>query len=145
MKAITIHQPWATALAVGIKKFETRPRRSNHRGPIAIHAGLTMNEEALGDLMDIDWGSYIQRPLSRKWSLVGPQDFTQGAIIAVGELTDCLEMDDALIAAQSQTELRMGHWEPGRFAYQFENITPVGPFPASGKQGLWNWDEAGYK
>ncbi|WP_309145170.1 ASCH domain-containing protein, partial [Brevibacillus sp. HB2.2] len=38
MKAITIHQSWATLIALGEKRFETRGWSTNHRGPIAIHA-----------------------------------------------------------------------------------------------------------
>ena len=39
MKAITIHQPYASLIAVEAKKFETRGWATNHRGPMAIHAG----------------------------------------------------------------------------------------------------------
>ncbi len=37
MKAITIWQPWASLIACGAKKFETRSWATNYRGPIAIH------------------------------------------------------------------------------------------------------------
>ncbi|MCL2124169.1 MAG: phage portal protein [Desulfovibrionaceae bacterium] len=39
MKALTIYQPYASLLACGAKRFETRGRKINYRGPIAIHAG----------------------------------------------------------------------------------------------------------
>lgn len=39
MRAITILQPWATAIAVGAKRIETRGRQIHYRGPMAIHAG----------------------------------------------------------------------------------------------------------
>ncbi len=38
MKAITIHQPWASLIVVGAKRFETRSWETKYRGPIAIHA-----------------------------------------------------------------------------------------------------------
>ena len=38
MKAITIWQPWASLLACGGKRFETRSWATSYRGPIAIHA-----------------------------------------------------------------------------------------------------------
>jgi hypothetical protein len=38
MKAITIIQPWATLLAIGEKKFETRSWGTKYRGELAIHA-----------------------------------------------------------------------------------------------------------
>lgn len=42
LKALTLHQPWASLVAVGAKTIETRSRRISHRGPLAIHAGKEM-------------------------------------------------------------------------------------------------------
>ena len=144
MKALTIHQPWATALATGMKRFETRPRKTAHRGPIAIHAGKTFNEDGFAQVRHLPFHENLVLPLSRRWvALLEASDFPTGAVIAVGELTDCLLMDDALIAAQSPQELSLGDWQPGRYAYQYDNVRPVGPLAASGKQGFWEWDEEG--
>lgn len=41
MKALTLHQPWASLIAVGVKRIETRSWSTSYRGPLAIHAGLT--------------------------------------------------------------------------------------------------------
>ena len=38
MKAISLHQPWASAVAIGVKQNETRGRKTHVRGRIAIHA-----------------------------------------------------------------------------------------------------------
>lgn len=40
MKAITLHQPWASLIALGVKTVETRSWNTNYRGTLAIHAGL---------------------------------------------------------------------------------------------------------
>ncbi|MDX5091650.1 ASCH domain-containing protein, partial [Lactobacillus crispatus] len=45
MKAITIHQPWATLIALGEKQFETRSWETKYRGPLAIHAGKKVDKE----------------------------------------------------------------------------------------------------
>ena len=42
MKAITLTQPWATLVAIGAKRIETRSWRTFYRGPLAIHAGKTL-------------------------------------------------------------------------------------------------------
>ena len=39
MKALTLTQPWATLVAMGAKRIETRSWTTNYRGPLAIHAG----------------------------------------------------------------------------------------------------------
>jgi hypothetical protein len=46
MKSITIIQPWATLIALGEKKYETRGWPTKHRGPLAIHAGKKIDKEA---------------------------------------------------------------------------------------------------
>jgi ASCH domain len=38
MKALTVAQPWATLIAIGAKRIETRSWMTRHRGPLAIHA-----------------------------------------------------------------------------------------------------------
>ena len=38
MKAITIWQPWGSAIAIEAKGYETRGWATSYRGPIAIHA-----------------------------------------------------------------------------------------------------------
>ena len=47
MKALTLHQPWASLIAIGAKKIETRSWATSYRGPLAIHAAVRkpdMNE-----------------------------------------------------------------------------------------------------
>lgn len=39
MKAVTLHQPWASLIALGVKTIETRSWSTAYRGPLAIHAG----------------------------------------------------------------------------------------------------------
>lgn len=38
MKALTLHQPWASLIAIGVKSIETRSWSTKYRGPLAIHA-----------------------------------------------------------------------------------------------------------
>lgn len=42
MKALTLHQPWASLIALGVKTIETRSWSTSYRGPLAIHAAATM-------------------------------------------------------------------------------------------------------
>src|SRR5690348_17556570 len=38
MKALTLTQPWASLVAIGAKRIETRSWSTSYRGPLAIHA-----------------------------------------------------------------------------------------------------------
>jgi hypothetical protein len=88
MKAITILQPFASLIACGAKKIETRSWPTKYRGPIAIHAGAK----------PLDTTSYFDRELYRFCDALGLPDiysFTQlphGAVIAIADLVDVWEM-----------------------------------------------------
>lgn len=43
MKALSLHQPWASAIALGLKHLETRSWATSYRGPLAIHAARRCN------------------------------------------------------------------------------------------------------
>ena len=45
IRAITLHQPWASAIALGMKSYETRSWDCDTPGPVAIHAGKSVKPE----------------------------------------------------------------------------------------------------
>ena len=121
MRAITLHQPWAWAIVQGYKQFETRSWRTNYRGPLAIHAGKT-----------VDWDMVA-------WSDLDSGDIVTGAIVAVADLIDC-DLTDTL--DPNTTEDYWGDWRPGRFGWDLGNVTVLDePVPCRGYQGLWTPSE----
>jgi hypothetical protein len=40
MKALSLHQPWASLIGLGVKTIETRSWSTKYRGPLAVHASL---------------------------------------------------------------------------------------------------------
>lgn len=86
LAAITIKQPWARAIAAGIKTVENRSRPTSHRGSVAIHAGKAISKEGCSDprileaFADGPWNDpALRQPL--------------GAVIAVADLVDCHPAD----------------------------------------------------
>jgi hypothetical protein len=131
MKAITVHQPWATFLAYGVKRYETRGWSTNYRGPIAIHAGRSM--EGLELLMDDEVESFVQKLELTKavWTL--------GAVVAVGELTHIYRSED-MRDHLTPLELALGNYDDGRFGWEISNVQLLpAPVFVAGKQGLWEW------
>ena len=63
MKVITIKEPFASLVADGIKKVETRSWKTNYRGEIYIHAGLTKVPEQDGRIKK------LITFLSKKWTI----------------------------------------------------------------------------
>lgn len=89
MRALTIKQPWAWSIVHGGKRVENRSRPTSYRGPLAIHAGLKVDDWALEHDPTV-------RKAIRSWRAEHPGTgltMPAGAIVAVAELTDCHEDD----------------------------------------------------
>ena len=50
MKAISVRQPWAALIALGVKDIENRVWRTRYRGVILVHAGLGRSARTLADI-----------------------------------------------------------------------------------------------
>jgi len=87
VKALTLHQPWASLIAYGYKTIETRSWSTRYRGELAIHAGL--HEPPLGII-----GEREVRMLGPERVIGGPdtpnvhRSLPLGAVVATCELVD---------------------------------------------------------
>lgn len=113
MKALTVLQPYASLIADQSKVYETRNWGTQYRGDIAIHAG------------------------KKFYTRYDHNNLPLGAIIAIAELVDCIEMTDKFIKSLDSYELSVGQFEIGRFAWQFANIRRIDPIPYIGNRKLW--------
>jgi hypothetical protein len=137
VRAITLTQPWASLVAVGAKRIETRSWRTNYRGRIAIHAA---REPAAFEHYSVI-------------ALIGAKrDWPLGAVVAFGEITDCIRTEDIggaelnYIRQQpgvTWTERLFGDYTPGRFGFRIGATERLEtPIPACGRLGIWEWDPA---
>lgn len=120
MKAISLWQPWASAMALGSKRIETRHWATSYRGTLAIHAAKRfVQKEQEGNRvspvwMGALWGAKILMNLEKAQSL------------------HYLSLHRLPFGA-------MGDYTPGRFGWVFENIRPLkAPVLFKGKQGFFN-------
>ena len=112
MKALTVRQPWASLIAMGVKRLETRSWSTTYRGPLMIHAGKAwapgwlawMHEDddrlelldSAGGCSDEDTnGSGYFRPWAKSLPL--------GAVVAVADLVDVVPITDALGGCKDET------------------------------------------
>ncbi|NJM67812.1 MAG: ASCH domain-containing protein [Acaryochloris sp. RU_4_1] len=131
MKIITIWQPWATLIALGLKQYETRSWGTDYRGGLAIHAAKRQidpdGKYAISQALELTGGKV---PRLRR-------DYPLGCIVAIADLVDCKRMTPLLICKQTDLELAVGYWQAGRFAWQLDNIVALpDPIPYRGSQGL---------
>lgn len=126
MRAITIWQPYATAIAIRLKRIETRGWSTDYRGPLAIHAAKRWGRN------QIEFAT-VEYTLGRL-----PKRVPLGAIVAVCELVDVRHALDLKIEV-SPIERLYGNYEPGRFGWVLENVRPLAePIPYIGRQGFFN-------
>lgn len=124
MKGLTLTQPWASEIALGNKRVETRSWRTTYRGLIAIHAAkgfpawarkFAAEEHAIGR---------VQTPLPLS------------AFVAVARLSDCLPTAETF--GYSALERHLGDYTPGRWAWVLDEVEPLSePVPCRGALGLW--------
>lgn len=156
MKALTIHQPYASLLAILAKLYETRGWATSYRGPIAIHAGKIDMMYGLPNYIQAAIANVLINVETESRAFYPTDRLPYGAVIATAELVGCWPIvEQARIEGMVSTgkiikpeipvsvhgnEYLFGDWTPGRFAWEFANMTLLpAPIPARGQQGLWNW------
>lgn len=140
MKAITIKQPWASLIALGEKKFETRSWQTHHKGDIAIHAGKNIDKQAFKSFL----------PVFQKHGIHNIEDLPVGSIIATAQIVKCHRVyydygDKAIMETGikiSDDEYLFGNYEKNRYGWELSNVKKLEkPIEAKGKLSLWDWDE----
>lgn len=132
-KTLSLLQPWASLVVMGLKKIETRSWQTAYRGPLLIHASLGRKGKVLAEALP--FSKYIA-------------DFDKlpfGAIIGQVELEDIVPVEQLFyssekLAALTLEEKAFGDYTQGRYAWllsepvMFEEIIPV-----KGGLGVWKY------
>ena len=138
---LSLTQPWATLMAIGAKRIETRSWSTLYRGLVAIQAAKKFPAEAREFCRED--APYFHLTHVHGWEA---EDLPLGAIVAVGRLADCRPTTydlrtflPGVWSGDLEDEERFGDYSPGRFAWLFRNIVAVDPpIPSRGALGLWN-------
>lgn len=125
MKALTIKEPWASLIINNYKTYEFRSWKTNYRGKILIHAGLSLEKNELKYFEDYNL------------------NYQCGNIIGEATITDCIlvtkEFNKKLLDINNKV-YKNNH--ENLYAWKLENIVKhENPIPIKGKLGLWNYKE----
>lgn len=132
IKAISLWQPWATLIALGVKTFETRSWPTSYRGLLVIHAAKTRSE------LDICTESPFREALSRG-GYESTANLPLGAAVCVARLV-AVYRTEQIVREISTLERAFGNYQPGRYAWKLEQVRRFeDAIPARGAQGLWDW------
>lgn len=128
MQAITLWQPYATLIAVGAKKYETRSWATRYRGDLVIHAAAKRDHEIM-DLLRL-----VRSDIARFGVHLPP--LTYGAALCIVRLADCIPATFV-----PEEEQRFGDFGYGRYAWLLTDVRVFEkPIPVRGKQGFWEWE-----
>ena len=128
MKVITIKQPFATLIAVGLKEYEFRTWKTKFRGDILIHAGKGIDKKAMERYKHLNL------------------EYPSGKIIAKATITDCVYVDDELKEKLQKKDplvyygilKKDSDWEG--YGFKLENIEKIEPIEINGKLSLWDYN-----
>jgi hypothetical protein len=159
MKALTLYQPWATLVAIGAKRIETRSWHTYYRGPLAIHAGMEkryINHRSHDYICNEEPFYSVLMEAGALWhdnQFFGALPL--GCIVATCELVNCKRIDvgdwfpanlgwwkNKMFWEASEREWAFGDHSVGRFMWFLANIKILDdPVPVKGSMGLWEWEE----
>jgi hypothetical protein len=131
LKGISLWQPWASLIALGAKRIETRVWPTDHRGPIAIHAAkhFTDEEKALCE----------REPFKSVLEAAGitAETMPTGVVVAVADVADCIQFTEGF--DPGEPERFFGDFSPGRFGFKLENVRRLAePVDCAGAQRVFN-------
>lgn len=84
MKCLSIRQPWTELILAGLKTLETRTWGTDYRGPLLLHAGRTLDQDAHAGFILATAKAGEQLP-----EKYGERINVRGSIVGVANLVDC--------------------------------------------------------
>jgi hypothetical protein len=135
LRALTVRQPYAWAIACGGKTVENREWGTRYRGLLAVHAGKTVHREDLGD-------PRILEAIAGRDFEIGEAASRTGAVVAVAELVSC-HLSPDFGGTCGATRPLCSLWAVrDQYHWLLAGVRPLAePVPCKGKLGLWRLPE----
>jgi hypothetical protein len=133
MKAISLYQPWATLVVLGIKRLETRRWQTTHSGLLAIHASRTFPAEGRELCRQEPFRSLLARA-----GFSDEYELPRGALLGMVQLRRCLRIEEIDLESLAEAERTAGDFSPGRWAWVLEQAEPfLLPISCPGQRGVF--------
>lgn len=161
-KVLSLWEPWATLLAYGIKKIETRPGPTSwtiEKGTYLIHAARKWTKELDSicdsepfktELHNLNIYRSTYRGIGGSINFGWKESFKLGHIIGAIDVVECcpifenlqnkivIRHNDARFEEIKQPELSFGDYTLGRYAWITKNARVLEtPIPYKGQQGYY--------
>ncbi len=133
MKALSLHQPWASLIVLGVKRLETRAWQTEHTGHLLIHASRTFPPEGRRLCRQAPI-----RSLLAEAGFIDECDLPRGALLGAVQLRRCQRTEEIDLDALSDLDRVLGNFAPGRWVWYLEQPERFArPIPCRGKLGLF--------
>jgi hypothetical protein len=144
---LTLTQPWASLVAAGEKRVETRSAGFwRVQGPrlrpgdlLAIHAAKGFPKRCR-ELCDFE--SFNTALMDRAGAVVGIDAYLPtGKVLSVHRLGWARNAEQLALQHFSQSERAFGDYSPGRVGFYLQHVLELEePLAAKGSQGFWWWE-----
>lgn len=146
MRGFSLTQPWATLVAIGSKRIETRSWSTAYRGDLLIHAAKGFPRYCQELRYDEPFRSVLMAA-----GFNTANDLPRGVIVAMARLTGVARTEDIVQMSQGllQHEIEFGDYGSGRYGWVLADVQSLTkPVPAAhvdrhgvdvagGALGLW--------
>jgi len=116
--ALSVRQPWASLIVLGLKTIEIRSWSTDYRGCLFIHASKTLDDRAM-----------------KRFQIENP---SVGALIGTVELIRVERFTESTWEELADEHLEIGPLSPSLYAWHMANPKPFAkPVPYRGDRGLF--------
>jgi len=125
LRAVSVRQPWAWAIARGHQPVLNRATDIGYRGPVAIYASFRVDLESFESLV-------VRQAVNTAWDSADPA-------AAIGGIVAVVSLAGVCAAAAPGVPCGCGAWaQPGAYHWQLADPRPLRwPVLAVGQAGLW--------
>eukprot|EP00741_Cyanophora_paradoxa_P013723 tig00020710_g13246.t1 len=137
--ALSMHQPWASLLVLGIKRVEGRGWPTPHRGTLWIAS--TVKEADPEEVRDVEgYYSALARRAGRPPPAF-PEAYPSGVLLGCVDVTDCLSHEQWTARLEAGDCASWPEENDSRYVFVCERRRrlPV-PFPVRGQHKIWRLD-----
>jgi hypothetical protein len=120
IRALSLWQPHATAIALGLKPYETRGWPTDYRGPMVVHAALKrFRHQDYPPAYFQEAGAMLKRAGCPVYAL------RYGEAMCIVDVLDCVPTES--LGMIGSTARFWGDFSPGRFAFKLGNVRKIRP------------------
>lgn len=121
MRAVSVHQPWADLIVNGDKTEDFRTWKISHRGPLAIHASLKIDQSACEE------------------KGINVSGLTTGAIVGYVHLVEIEHVEESGKPENPSMKTNREEKEKSIYIWKFNDPRPLEePVPVTGRKGIFH-------